>query len=70
MFEKHDVFFLEVADYNFVHVVLCVTAWVLVLPLVLGQQYGPFQTVGMGWQLTRHAYRFSWGRSERGKQQR
>jgi len=70
MFEMHDLFFSEVADYNFVHVVLCVTAWVLVLPLVLGQQYGPFQTVWMCWQLTRHAYRPNWWRSERRKQQR
>jgi hypothetical protein len=45
MFEMHGVFFSEIADYSFVHVVLCVTAWVLVLSLVLGQQYGPFWTV-------------------------
>jgi hypothetical protein len=70
MFEMYDVFFSDIADYNFVHVVLCVTAWDLVLSLVLGQQYGPFRTVWMCWQLTWHAYRPNWRRSERGRQQR
>jgi hypothetical protein len=66
----HDVFFCEVADYNFVHVVLCVTASVLVLPSVLGQQFGPLWTVWMCWHLTGHAYRPNWWRRVRGRQQR
>jgi len=37
MFEMHDMFFSEVEEYSIVHVVLCVTAWFLVLSLVLGQ---------------------------------